>query len=86
MASMYAVYHGPRGLRAIAERVHALAAKLAGGLAASSASKSRTKHFFDTLRVELRRCDQREILIRAPSSAGCNLRALGTHADRHLAR
>ena len=32
MASMYAVYHGPEGLRAIARRVHALARVLAAGL------------------------------------------------------
>jgi glycine dehydrogenase len=32
MASMYAVYHGPTGLRRIASRVHGLTALLAGGL------------------------------------------------------
>ena len=32
MASMYAVYHGPAGLKAIASRVHLLAKSLAGGL------------------------------------------------------
>src|SRR5437868_9814421 len=31
IASMYAVYHGPKGLRAIAERVHRLASQLADG-------------------------------------------------------
>jgi glycine dehydrogenase len=31
---MYAMYHGPEGLRAIAERVHVLAAQLAANLAA----------------------------------------------------
>src|SRR5207247_3043911 len=31
IASMYAVYHGPRGLRAIAERAHGLASELADG-------------------------------------------------------
>ena len=50
MASMYAVYHGPEGLRAIAEDVstkaHALAAALrAGGVRVAHES------FFDTLRV-----------------------------------
>ena len=33
IASMYAVFHGPKGLRAIAERVHRKAARLADGLA-----------------------------------------------------
>src|SRR5262249_61231497 len=32
MAAMYACYHGPQGLRAIAERVHGLAVLLARGL------------------------------------------------------
>src|SRR6266851_1918683 len=34
MASMYAVYHGPRGLRAIAERIHRLTSQLADALRA----------------------------------------------------
>ncbi|HEV2886778.1 MAG TPA: glycine dehydrogenase (aminomethyl-transferring), partial [Jatrophihabitans sp.] len=34
MASMYAVYHGPHGLRAIAANVHARAGRLAAGLRA----------------------------------------------------
>src|SRR4029078_8378697 len=37
MASMYAVYHGPEGLRRIAHRVHALTAALAAGLEADGA-------------------------------------------------
>jgi glycine dehydrogenase len=50
MASMYAVYHGPDGLRRIAERLHGLAVVLASGL-------QRLGHrvgdhpFFDTIRV-----------------------------------
>ena len=35
IASMYAVYHGPEGLRAIAERTHRQAVRLADGAAAS---------------------------------------------------
>jgi glycine cleavage system pyridoxal-binding protein P len=33
IASVYAVFHGPKGLKAIAERVHRKAAQLADGLA-----------------------------------------------------
>ncbi|HVR61777.1 MAG TPA: aminomethyl-transferring glycine dehydrogenase [Polyangia bacterium] len=51
VASMYAVYHGPHGLRAIAERVAALAAILARGLARLGVTVKH-KQFFDTLRVE----------------------------------
>ena len=43
MASMYAVYHGPRGLRTIAERIHAQACALAdAGRAAGHATSARS--------------------------------------------
>src|SRR6185436_12144122 len=51
IAGMYAVYHGPKGLRAIAERVGRLAGTLAVGL---DKMGLRVKHrrFFDTVRVD----------------------------------
>jgi glycine dehydrogenase len=52
MASMYAVYHGPEGLRRIAERVHGLTAALAVALRALGLDLGRDP-FFDTLRVRL---------------------------------
>jgi glycine dehydrogenase len=51
IAGMYAVYHGPGGLRAIAERVGGLAAVLAAGLERLGV-RVRHRHFFDTVRVE----------------------------------
>src|SRR5438874_9064798 len=51
IASMYAVYHGPRGLKAIAQHVHDLTALLAAGLR-KLGIKVRHQHFFDTLAVE----------------------------------
>ncbi|UQU61578.1 aminomethyl-transferring glycine dehydrogenase [Couchioplanes caeruleus] len=48
MASMYAVYHGPQGLRAIAKRVHDHALSLAGGLAAAGVEVAHDA-FFDTV-------------------------------------
>jgi glycine dehydrogenase len=51
VASMYAVYHGPGGLRAIASRVHALATTLATGLRRLGIRVVHQR-FFDTLRVE----------------------------------
>jgi len=48
MAGFYAVYHGPRGLARIAERVHAMALFLAGELARLGIGQ-RHEHFFDTL-------------------------------------
>src|SRR3954470_4603374 len=50
MAGMYAVYHGPRGLRAIAERVAGLAAVLARGLGKLGLRVAHQR-FFDTVRV-----------------------------------
>ena len=49
MASMYAVYHGPEGLRRIAQRVHRLTAILAAGLTRGGFDVAGT--FFDTLLV-----------------------------------
>jgi glycine dehydrogenase len=51
IAGMYAVYHGPRGLRAIAERVGGLAAVLARGLERLGL-RVRHRAFFDTVRVD----------------------------------
>jgi glycine dehydrogenase len=48
MASMYAVYHGPAGLRDIAKRVHGHALTLAGSLAAAGIELS-SGAFFDTV-------------------------------------
>jgi glycine dehydrogenase len=52
MAAMYAVYHGPDGLRAIATRVHDHARTLAASLDAIGL-KPVHEHFFDTVRVRL---------------------------------
>jgi len=52
MASMYAVYHGPEGLRKIAQRVHALTEILAAGLEKIGFTVSPEARF-DTLRVDL---------------------------------
>jgi glycine dehydrogenase len=54
MASMYAVYHGPEGLRRIAERVHTLATLLATALRRLGYRVVHTA-FFDTLCVEVER-------------------------------
>lgn len=51
MASMYAVYHGPDGIRAIASHVHDLATKTAAGLAAKGINLG-TDSYFDTLWIK----------------------------------
>ena len=78
IASMYAVYHGPHGLRAIATRVHSFASKLASGLSQLGIEIAH-KAFFDTIRIEVGEMSSRDILERAVK-AGCNLRALGPHS------
>lgn len=51
MASMYAVYHGPDGMREIAEGVHSLASKTAAGLKAGGINVN-VDSFFDTVWVK----------------------------------
>ncbi len=77
IASMYAVYHGPDGLRAIARRTHRLTAILAGGLRALGVAVE-TGQFFDTITVDAGAGAER-VLERA-REAGINLRRhLGDH-------
>jgi len=51
VASMYAVYHGPKGLRSTAERVHRLTSLLAAGLQRLG-YKLKSERFFDTLCID----------------------------------
>jgi glycine dehydrogenase len=64
MAAMYAVYHGPEGLRRIARRVHGWTAVLARGLE-KLGHKLRGERFFDTLRVQPQGLAAAEIVARA---------------------
>jgi glycine dehydrogenase len=52
MAAMYAVYHGPEGLQAIAARVHTLARVLDAELQRLGLRQTNA-HYFDTIRVEV---------------------------------
>jgi glycine dehydrogenase len=76
MAAMYAVYHGPDGLRRIALRVHGLAQALARGLRALGHDVGATQ-YFDTLRVRLGANDA-DAVIEAAESRSINFRR---HAD-----
>ncbi|MGM3190838.1 aminomethyl-transferring glycine dehydrogenase [Dickeya dadantii subsp. dieffenbachiae] len=71
IAGMYAVYHGPQGLKRIAGRIHRLADILAVGLTQRGLTL-RHQYWFDTLTVEV--ADKAAVLGRA-LSAGINLRA-----------
>ena len=52
MASMYAVYHGPKGLKAIASEVHLRAVSLAEGLRKHGYTIVHTQ-FFDTVKINV---------------------------------
>jgi glycine dehydrogenase len=75
MASMYAVFHGPDGLRAIAERIHFATVRLSRALRAAGAKVS-PKAFFDTITVEVG-VGQAGILA-AARAEGLNFRKIGT--------
>ncbi len=71
MASMYAVYHGPAGLRRIAERVHNLTLVLAAGARKLGWTVAHDT-FFDTIRLEGK---DGAALIKAARARRINLRA-----------
>ncbi|WHZ27549.1 MAG: Glycine dehydrogenase [decarboxylating] (glycine cleavage system P protein) [Nitrospira sp.] len=64
MAAMYTVYHGPDGLRRIAERVHGLTLLLAEGLRRLGFDVL-PKVFFDTVRIPLSKAQADQIATRA---------------------
>ncbi|UWQ96487.1 aminomethyl-transferring glycine dehydrogenase [Rhodobacteraceae bacterium M385] len=77
MASFYAVFHGPQGLRAIAERVHMRAVRLAASLSAGGFAPENNT-FFDTITVNVG--DKQSRIMAAAVARGINLRDVG--ADR----
>src|SRR6266542_3276763 len=74
VASMYAVWHGPRGLTRIASRIHQYAAVLAEGLRRLGHGIAHDD-FFDTIRVELADGGAAEALERA-AARGINIRRM----------
>jgi glycine dehydrogenase len=72
MAAMYAVYHGPAGLRQIARRVHALTGSLAAALTRAGNAVA-DGPFFDTIKVRPAGRSAAEVLS-AARKAGINLR------------
>lgn len=78
MASMYAVYHGPQGLKRIATRIHRLAGIFAKGLEKMGFAPSR-EPFFDTVLVRLdgRLPDAVDTVMSHAAALGINLRRIG---------
>nr|WP_064570104.1 aminomethyl-transferring glycine dehydrogenase [Gordonia sp. LAM0048] len=71
MAAMFASYHGAEGLRAIARRTHAAAARLADSLAAGGFSVAHA-NFFDT--IEVHAPGQADTVVARARLEGVNLR------------
>jgi glycine dehydrogenase len=79
IASSYAVYHGPEGLRKIARRIHVYAEMLASGLHQLGMRVSDAP-FFDTVRVDLETPARRDEILRTALSDDINLRAFGSRS------
>ena len=88
IASSYAVYHGPQGLKGIASRIHQLTTALADGLIQLGYSLG-TEPVFDTLTVAtgeqtddiIARAAERQINLRIDSAQGNEPRTLGISLD-----
>lgn len=74
IAGFYAVYHGPQGLKRIAQRVHRLACILAAGLERHGIVRV-NRHFFDTLTLEVG--GSQTAIIESARAQRINLRILG---------
>ncbi|NND95039.1 MAG: aminomethyl-transferring glycine dehydrogenase, partial [Flavobacteriales bacterium] len=73
MSGMYAVYHGPKGLKAIANKIHFLARTLSTSLAMMGVT-TRNNRFFDTLRLDLHDLADSERVKISAESARMNFR------------
>ncbi|XP_051119380.1 glycine dehydrogenase (decarboxylating), mitochondrial [Andrographis paniculata] len=71
MAAMYAVYHGPEGLKTIAQRVHGLAAAFSAGLKKLGTVEVQDLPFFDTVKVK---CGDAKAIAEAGYKKEINLR------------
>ncbi|RXU66711.1 glycine dehydrogenase (aminomethyl-transferring) [Pseudomonas protegens] len=74
IAGFYAVYHGPAGLKRIAQRVHRLTCILAAGLERKGITRV-NRHFFDTLTLEVG--GSQTAIIESARALQINLRILG---------
>ena len=70
MAGMYAVYHGPKGIKAIAERIHLLTQSLEASLKALG-FQSDNAYYFDTLHITVDK-EQREQIKSIAEENGIN--------------
>jgi glycine dehydrogenase len=81
MAAMYAVYHGPEGLRRIANKVHGLT-QLLKVIVEGFGYRAIHQHFFDTLTLDVTGAvPSAQFLHAAATTAGINLRTVD---DEHV--
>jgi glycine dehydrogenase len=73
IAALYGAYHGPKGLTAIADRVHGLASVFAEGAKSVGGCAPSADHFFDTVAVSVPDADK---TVRDALSLGANIRKL----------
>ena len=73
MAAMYAVYHGPKGLQNIANRVYGYTALLASTIQQNSNHTVVNDTFFDTLTIKLQNISADQILANALNEYNINL-------------
>ena len=71
MAAMYAVYHGPEGLKTIAQRVHGLASTFAAGVQKLGTAEVQGLPFFDTVKIK---CADSKKIVEAAYESEMNLR------------
>ncbi|HEY1053269.1 MAG TPA: aminomethyl-transferring glycine dehydrogenase [Prosthecobacter sp.] len=76
MASMYAVYHGPEGLKQTARRIHGAACWLADELSAAGLELIGGGDFFDTLTVKVANAEE---VLKTGVLFGVNLRRVDEH-------
>jgi len=74
MASFYGVFHGPEGLKAIAQRIHRKTVRLARGLE-EAGFEVQPGAFFDTITVEVGA--RQKAVMESAVDEGINLRAVG---------
>ncbi|MCP8893527.1 aminomethyl-transferring glycine dehydrogenase [Shinella daejeonensis] len=74
MASMYVVFHGPQGLKAIAEGIHRKAVRLAAGLEKLGYAVEPAA-FFDTITIHVGKLQA--VILKTAVSEGVNLRKIG---------
>jgi glycine dehydrogenase len=76
MASLYAVFHGPDGLKAIAQRIHRKTDRLAQGLK-KGGFDILSDSFFDTIMIEVG--TKQQSILNLALDKGINLRKIGSN-------